>query len=231
MAGQRVPFEGYVVRVQAEDADVAVVEDLVVRDPTVRRVEEPQALTVRFEPVCGHSVVLEAETGRLEDDHTGELALGQRHVEELVLGGVSEDGGERKLAHRATPNSHPSVALVQNPEVAGLALAVLKLAVAVDRVSVQIERDVVGSDHDAVARAVHEVAVECRVRGDGVAAAHVARGRLTCGEREADSGECEDHREFTDSHRYRHRLTSCSGPGSSGPIRARPAASARGYPR
>src|SRR5215218_10315354 len=77
--------------------------------------------------------------------------------------------------------------------------------VAIDRVAVEIERDVVGSDHDAVARAVHEVAVERRVGGDGVAAAHVARGRLTCGEREADSGGCEDHREFTDSHCYRHR--------------------------
>jgi hypothetical protein len=46
-----------------------------------------------------------------------------------------------------------------------------QLAVAGDRVAVQIERDAVGADHDAVVRAVDEVALERRIDGDRLAAA------------------------------------------------------------
>jgi hypothetical protein len=72
------------------------------------------------------------------------------------------------------------VAVVEHPDVAepvfGARLELL--AVALDAVPVQIEGNVVGADHDAVVRAVEEIAVERRVGGDCVAAAHVAGAGL-----------------------------------------------------
>jgi hypothetical protein len=65
------------------------------------------------------------------------------------------------------------VAVIEHTDIADLVLPARfeGFAIAIDGMTVQVEGDVVGTDHDAVVRAIREINVEIRIDRDRVAAA------------------------------------------------------------
>ena len=94
-------------------------------------------------------------------------------------------GGEDKhsngeLSHRAVDYADATVSIVRHSDIAEVVrvrTGLEELTVTVDRVTIQIECDVVGSDDDAIIRAVGEIVGERRVGGDRVATSDNNAGR------------------------------------------------------
>src|ERR671910_1374970 len=202
VAGEQVPLDQVAVAFEGFHADVGVVPERVVQDPDVMRIaqDEPDP-AVAVQRAISRTVPDDApDLG--EDSDADELVAGRSNSEHAVVSRPPAQGAEQhplaEVAHGAVPHGDAAVAVVEQPEVVGLLSGVAAdsggTRVAVDQVAVQIEGDVVCPDHDPVVRAVDEIAVERRVGRDRVAAADVARRRLTCAEREPAARQ-EDHHE------------------------------------
>ena len=115
-------------------------------------------------------------------------------------------------AQGAVLDGDPVETFVQHPDVAELDLQVAaggRRSVAVDPMAVQVQRDPGGTDHDAVVRAVLEVAVEGHIGGDRVAAVHMAReGPATADEQKGGRRECEHGRRHEQRHKSVRSLRS-----------------------
>ena len=104
---------------------------------------------------------------------------------------------ETEFPNRPALDRDAVVAVVDDPDVAEL-VSGSQPANSVPSLSIlwpfRVSVIAVGADQDAVVGAVEQVAVERRVGRDRVAAAHVARGRLTVAEgHQSSHGEREDH--------------------------------------
>ena len=173
---EHVALDEVLARVLDVDAELAVAAERVVDDPKVMRAEHAQSVPVgkglSFPELSRITVRADPAITKPKYWFLDEARLSSR------LSRAPATTTPPEPAHRSVSDGDAVVAVVGDPDVAYLpARAALdRLAVAGDRVTVQVERDVVGADHDAVARAVREVAVERRVRRDRVAAVDTGGG-------------------------------------------------------
>jgi hypothetical protein len=148
-------------------------------------------------PVVGHRGLLDHAVGGLGDDDAEVGVVRGGELVQAVCGPFHEDADAELLDGSAHDGEPVMASHVEHTDVAGLPLGagVDRRAVAVDGVAVEIEGDVVSANDDAVVGAVDQVAVQRRVGGDGVAAAHVAGQRLAAANNgAARHHQGEDHR-------------------------------------
>ena len=129
-------------------------------------------------------------------EQASENVVRGRETAEAIVARLEYEYGGRKVSDGAVLDRDPVVAGgVVDAVIAGIELVAAEHAVTVDRVPVQIERDVVRPDHDPVARAVGQVAVELRIAADRGTAADVACACLIGAEgQESRDDQCKDHR-------------------------------------
>jgi hypothetical protein len=153
------------------------------------------------EPVdarVGHGGLLDHAVGRVGHEDADVGGVGDRQLVQTIVGGTPGDPDtDAELADCSAHDGEPVMAAkVGHADVTPITLRAGgdRRAVAVNGVAVEIQGDVVGTDHDAVVGAVDQVAVQGRVGGNGVAAAHVAcQRRASTDHREAGHHQGEDH--------------------------------------
>jgi hypothetical protein len=144
--------------------------DRVVLDSAVARVEHDDAANA----FVNRQVVIDADHRRVAGDHTEGGVGRQRDSLDSVSAPAEHGDADIEAAHGPARDRHTGVAcVVGDAEVANpfVEARAGRDAVTADRVAVQVERDVVRTDHDPVARAVGEIAVELRIGIDDRAAA------------------------------------------------------------
>ena len=140
--------------------------------------------------------MIDAAPRRVGEDHAERGVVRRGDTLNPVFAPANGDA-DIETAHGAVLDRHAGVAGdVGDAEVANsfVEAGPGRYAVAADRVAVQVERDVVRTDHDPVARAAGEIAVERCVRSNDRAAAQLGnrRGRGSRADRGHDR-ECRDH--------------------------------------
>jgi hypothetical protein len=134
-----------------------------------------------MQAVGGHDVALDLGSRRVRDHKARKHVPGDQQIQQSIVPRLQNQDAQSKFAYRAALDRHPAVPVVDHPIITDLIVGAVfgQLAIAVDPVAVEIEGDVVSANHDPVVWAVDQVAVQRRVGGDGVAAAHVACQRRT----------------------------------------------------